>query len=531
MSHNDHDPARCDGAGPTGEDWQEELKTLRAANTALRESRERLERALEGSEQGFWEWNLATNTFWASERYESMLGFAVGERDLAPENWPNLVHPDDMGKALASIERHIKGEALRHEVEIRCLTKSGEWKWILTCGRIVTRTGDGRPLMMSGTHTDISAKKAREADLIAARREAEQANLSKARFLAAASHDLRQPLSALGIYVNMLGKNASAAEAPLFRNMTNCVANLSELLTDLLDLSKLDAGVVTPNVSTFSIPELLDSVLSAHIPVAAQKGLQLRCRYRSLNSQTDPVLFSRIINNLIANAVRYTEHGGILVGCRKYQGKMWIEVWDSGIGIPPDKTGEIFEEFRQLGSTARNRGSGLGLAIVAKTAALLGLSIRLRSRVGKGSMFAIELPPGGEIRQPETLQPAVRALRVALVEDNPVVLTAMTLFIEQRGHHVIAAETAAPLLERLDGLAPDIVVSDYRLDFGYTGVDVIAAVRQEFGEHLPALLVTGDTDPGLLRNLASEGIVVLHKPVDVDHLHAQMAQLTQCPLA
>ena len=531
MPNNDPDPVHHADAVPTGKDWQEEVHTLRAANIALRESRERLERALEGSEQGFWEWNLDTNTFWASERFESMLGFAVGERDLAPENWPNVVHPDDMGRALVSIERHIKGEAPRHEVEIRCLTKSGEWKWILTCGRIVTRTSDGRPLMMSGTHTDISAKKAWEADLMAAKREAEQATLSKARFLAAASHDLRQPLSALGIYVNMLGQNAAAAEAPLFRNMTNCVANLSELLTDLLDLSKLDAGVVAPKISTFSIPELLDGALSAHSPVAAQKGLQLRCRYRPMNAQTDPVLFSRIVNNLIANAVRYTEHGGILVGCRQHQGKMWIEVWDSGIGIPPDKTGEIFEEFRQLGSTARNRGSGLGLAIVAKTAALLGLSIRVRSRVGKGSMFAIELPPGGEIQPVETVQPTLRALRVALVEDNPVVLTAMTLFIEHRGHQVIAAATAAALLERLDGLAPDIVVSDYRLDFGYTGVDVIAAVRQAFGEHLPALLVTGDTDPALLRNLASDNIVVLHKPVDVDYLHAQMAELTQCRLA
>lgn len=529
MSNNDHDPARCDEARPAEEDRREEVHTLRAANTALRESQQRLERVLEGSEQGFWEWNLATNTFWVSERFESMLGFAVGERSLAPENWPNLVHPDDIGKAMTSIERHINGESPRHKVEIRCLTKAGEWKWILTCGRIVTWESDGSPLMMSGTHTDISEKKAWEADLIAAKREAEQANLSKARFLAAASHDLRQPLSALGIYVKMLGKSASAAEAPLLRNMTNCVANLSELLTDLLDLSKLEAGVVAAKVSTFSIPELLDSVLSAHIPVAAQKRLQLRCRYRSVNGETDPVLFSRIINNLIANAVRYTEHGGILVGCRKHQGKMWIEVWDSGIGIPPDKTGEIFEEFRQLGSAARNRGSGLGLAIVARTAALLGLSIRVRSRMGKGSMFAIELPPGGEIGSSATVQPAIRALRVALVEDNPVVLTAMTLFIEQRGHQVIAAETAVALLERLDGLAPDIVVSDYRLDFGYTGVDVIAAVRQEFGEHLPALLVTGDTDPALLRNLASDGIVVLHKPVDVDYLHAQMAQLTQSP--
>jgi len=779
MPIDDCDPLRREGAGPNATALQEELQTLRTANITLTESRERLERVLEGSDQGFWEWNLASNTFWASERYESMLGFAMGERNLAPENWPKLVHPDDMGKALASIEQHKSGQTICHEVEIRCLTKSGDWKWILTRGRIVKRAIDGTPLMMSGTHTDISARKAQEeeleqqklsqralldnlpllawlkdeqcrfltvntpfaaafgwpspdalvgrddfdivpkdlaesyraddrnvletgesqcveeyievdghrrwietykspvflhgriigtvgaaqdiserrelldkireheqrlslfiegapvgiamfdqdmryiavsrrfledygisapdiigcchydllpniperwraihqaclageshhcdedpltqrdgsviwsrwsirpwwigsgkvggillftediterkhseAALLAAKRDAEQANISKSRFLAAASHDLRQPLSALSIYVKIIAAKASASDASILENMGDCVSSLRELLTDLLDLSKLDAAVISPTVSTFGIPALLDNVISIHAPVAAQKGLYLRCRVRSLTSQTDPVLFRRIINNLIANAIRYTEQGGIVVACRKHEGKMWVEVWDSGVGIPSDKTEEIFEEFRQLGNDARNRGSGLGLAIVAQTAALLGLSIRVRSRLGKGSVFAIELPLGGEIPEAQTIQPVVRSLRVALVDDNSAVLTAMTMAMELMGHQVIGAQTGSALLHRLGDLPPDIVVSDYRLDFGKTGVDVIAAVRKQFGEALPALLVTGDTDPALLRNLANDGIVVLHKPVDVDALHIQMAQLTQSP--
>jgi diguanylate cyclase (GGDEF)-like protein/PAS domain S-box-containing protein len=236
----------------------------------------------------------------------------------------------------------------------------------------------------------------RTTDLALAKAAAETANVAKSNFLAAASHDLLQPLAALGLYMEVLKNKMSPPNEKLLTNMTNCVAALSELLPDLLDISKLEAGVVTAESSDFPVSDLLSRLVVVHTPQARNKGLRLRCRPSGLHAHTDPVLLKRILGNLIANAIRYTERGGVLIACRRHQGKTWIEIWDSGIGIPQDKTQEVFEEYRQLAPNNQSRGagpvgSGLGLSIVAKMAALLGLEIRVQSRLGKGSMFAVEL--------------------------------------------------------------------------------------------------------------------------------------------
>ncbi|PKO87895.1 MAG: hypothetical protein CVU16_14955 [Betaproteobacteria bacterium HGW-Betaproteobacteria-10] len=376
-------------------------------------------------------------------------------------------------------------------------------------------------------HEDITALKLAVDQQKAAKAQAEQADQAKSRFLAAASHDLRQPLFAMSLYVGMLKKKLAPADATLANNLTSCVSSLNELLTDLLDISKLDAGVVQAEVRNFPLAELLDKLISIHAPEAALKGLRLRYVPSRLTVRTDPVLFRRIVGNLIANAIRYTEQGGIVVGCRYRQGKVWLAVYDSGIGIPEDSIGKIFEEFSQLGTGERNRGSGLGLAIVAKAVALLGLTMRVDSRVGKGSVFAIELPLGraSEVEAREKGKP--RPLRIALAEDNVAVLDAMCCALEDLGHEVVGAETGKALLQQLGDKAPDVVISDYRLDDGETGFDVIEAVRAVFGETLPAMLLTGDTDPKLMRSMADRGVVVQHKPVEIEALQACIDALTE----
>ncbi|EKE17437.1 MAG: hypothetical protein ACD_10C00459G0001, partial [uncultured bacterium] len=210
-------------------------------------------------------------------------------------------------------------------------------------------------------HEDITALKQAVDEQKVAKAEAEQANQAKSRFLAAASHDLRQPLFALSLYIGMLKKKLSSADLTLANNLTSCVSSLNELLTDLLDISKLDAGVVHVEARNFPLAELLDHLISIHKPEAVLKGLHLRYVPSRLTVCTDPVLFKRIIGNLVANAIRYTERGGVVVGCRRHQGKVWLEVHDSGVGIPEESLSEIFEEFSQLGAGGRNRGSGLGL--------------------------------------------------------------------------------------------------------------------------------------------------------------------------
>ena len=369
----------------------------------------------------------------------------------------------------------------------------------------------------------------RTAELSLAVKEAKAANTAKSRFLAAVSHDLRQPLAALKIYGGLLNNPQAPAYPKMLANTRDCIDSLSDLLDDLLDLSKLEAGVVVPTVGDFPIAEVFAHLETLHAPAAMAKGLRLRCIPSRLVGRTDLVLFRRALGNLLANAVRYTERGGVLIACRRRQGKFWVEVWDTGVGIPAENFAEIFEEFKQLGDGARNPGSGLGLAIVARTAALLGLEISVRSRPGRGSVFAIELPLGqAEFIAPASVPPiaAPRALRIALVEDHPMVRYALVKGLQGLGHQVLAAATTAALLSELDPQPPDIVVSDYQLHAGETGYDVITAVRTRYRAELPAILITGDTDPTLLRSMSERGIVVLHKPLDLEALQASLQDLT-----
>jgi CheY-like chemotaxis protein len=327
----------------------------------------------------------------------------------------------------------------------------------------------------------------------------------------------------------VLKNHVAPAGLPLLASLKDCVGSLSALLADLLDLSKLQAGVIEPQLSDFPLSAALASQVTLHAPEAHLKGLRLRCVSSRLTVRSDPVLFGRILGNLIGNAIRYTESGGVVVGCRRRQDKTWIEVWDSGIGVAASQTGAIFEEFRQIGDESRNRGSGLGLAIVARSAALLGLEVTVRSWPGRGSVFALELPLGQAraMPAPEAANQAVRPpLRIAVVDDNAGVRDALACALRHAGHHVAAAATGDAVLAELGDLAPDIVISDYRLTKGETGFDVIANIRTAMGMELPAVLITGDTDPRLLRSMADRGIIVLHKPLDMDALEAVLENVT-----
>jgi len=498
-----------------------DITTVRATQDALQASEERLRLAMEASAVGLWDWDVVNDSCYFGAAYFEMLGYAPDALALTRDAWVRLVHPDDGHTVTATHQDCIENRLQDFQMEYRIKAKDGSWKWMLRRGKVDHRDFHGRALRMVGTDLDVTARNATDSELLAAKALAERANDAKSRFLAAASHDLRQPLAAMGMYVEVLKAKAPASDSTLLSNMSNCVSSLSELLTDLLDISKLDAGVVVPEVSNFSVADLLDKLVAVHAPQAVAKGLKLRCVSSSLNARTDPVLLRRILSNFIANAIRYTLHGGVLVGCRRRQGKYWIEVRDTGIGIAADKTSEIFEEFKQLERDERSRGqgngaggSGLGLAIVAKSSALLGLQVRVQSRVGRGSLFAIELPLGVASSTIERREIRRTPLRIALVDDNAIVLDALGSALASKGHRVVASATSEGLLALLDGRAPDVVVSDYRLANGATGYGVIAAVREKFGAHLPALLITGDTDPRLLRSMALQGIAVQHKPLD-----------------
>ena len=365
--------------------------------------------------------------------------------------------------------------------------------------------------------------------------ELERANQARSRLLRAASHDLRQPLHALGLFVAQFGERAPDAETRQIAAQAGAaVTALQELLDAILDISRLDAGAVSPKVSDFAAAALLDRLTTAFAPSAAENGLRLRVVPSRLYVRSDPMLLERILLNLTANALRYTRRGGILVGCRRRGGRVRIEVWDTGIGIAPEQRQAIFLEFYQAADPqVGGQGLGLGLAIAARLAGLLGSRVEVASRPGVGSVFSIEVQRGD---RPATPRPSAQAAGVPdilngalvlVVDDDALVREAMRSLLAQWGCTVTAAasgEEAAALVEDGDRL-PDALLCDYRLPGAETGIEVIQRLRALAGWDIPAALVSADTAPESLRAAKASGCPVLSKPVAPAKLRALIEYL------
>jgi signal transduction histidine kinase/CheY-like chemotaxis protein len=365
----------------------------------------------------------------------------------------------------------------------------------------------------------------------------ELANLAKSRFLAAASHDLRQPLHALGLFVAQLRSRMNADERNrLVERIDAAVAAMNELFHALLDISKLDAGVLTPSISEFPVAQLLRRIETTFAGEAREKGLSLRVMSTGAWVRSDFILLERILFNLVSNAVRYTSRGGLVVGCRKRGGQLRIEVWDTGVGIPEDQRQNIFGEFYRLGEPDRDRrgGLGLGLAIVDRLGRLLDHPIELTSRVGQGSRFVVTVPlvaartEVAEQPAPIRLLPDVATGKlVVVIDDDPLVLDGMGGLFRSWGCRVVTAGTDNAAMT---GLAahdhvPDLIISDYRLADGKTGFDVIKQLRSAFSAQIPAFLISGDTNPEPLREARASGYHLLHKPVDPMALRAMLNRM------
>ncbi len=508
--------------------------TLRESEAALRENKQRLEFALRSSGTGGWELDLGTGEGKRTLEHDRIFGYeSMQPRWTYSMFLEHVVDEDRAG--VARLFDEVVANRTNWDFECRIRRVDGELRWIWAAGEL--RFGeDGSVQRMAGIVQDITERKRVEQvqresleRLRVALLAADQANAAKSRFLAAASHDLRQPLCAISLYVEALADKLGPGEQELFAGFRECVGNLSQLLTDLLDLSKLEAGVVAPAPSDFTVGELFRQLDATFGPTAHAQGLKLLIRPSGLVARTDAGLYRRLIGNLISNAIGFTTSGGVLLGCRTHGGRDWIEVWDTGVGIPEDLHGEIFDEYRQLDNQPKGgrRGSGLGLAIVARSARLLGLELRVRSRPGKGSMFAVALPRGVLADSQATVTGLEAPPRsIGLVDDNELLLAALESALAAKGHEVVAATDGGSLLTALGDAAPDILISDYRLGGGQTGLDVIGAARERFGADLPALLLTGDTDPKIIQTLAGTGIPVLHKPLEMAALQNMIAELT-----
>jgi signal transduction histidine kinase/CheY-like chemotaxis protein len=368
-------------------------------------------------------------------------------------------------------------------------------------------------------------------------RQLELANLAKARFLAVASHDLRQPLHALGLLVAQLhGRMRAGERRRLVANIGAALSAMNELFNALLDISKLDAGVLTPSIVEFPVAKLLHRVHTTFTGVAREKGLSLRIVSSGVWVRSDFILLERIIFNLVSNAVHYTNGGGVVVGCRKRGAELHIEVWDTGTGIPQDQQQNIFGEFYRLSGPDGNgrSGLGLGLAIVDRLTRRLDHSVSLKSILGRGSCFSVAVPlvaAPPEIGKSRALTPlhmdAPDRKLVVLIDDDPLVLEGMAGLFRNWGYHLLVTAADDKALAGVvdDDSRPDLIVSDYHLPGGKTGIEVIEGLRRTFSAKIPAFLVSGDTSPELLRQARASGYHLLHKPVDPMALRAMVSHL------
>lgn len=356
--------------------------------------------------------------------------------------------------------------------------------------------------------------------------EAEAATLAKSRFLAAASHDLRQPLHALGMFIARFGQLSLDAESrALVRNLEASVQSMQDLLDGLLDLSRLEGGAVQVHVQAVHLVPIVESIAQTIRPMTASKGLHLRLRCADRWVLSDPVLLHRMLLNLVHNAVRYTEKGSVLIACRPRKGgaSMEIQVWDSGIGIPPEHQQDIFKEFYQVGNTGRNRtlGLGLGLNIVERSAKLLGHEISLCSLPGRGtrmaiSVLSIEPPavPQARVEVEHENAYAHKGGRVLVIEDDKLAREALCELLKSWSYevHAVAGSEQAKQHVGAHG-APDAIVSDFRLGGSESGLDTIAAIRRLTQADIPACVLSGDTDSALMVAARAAGLTLLHKPV------------------
>ena len=364
----------------------------------------------------------------------------------------------------------------------------------------------------------------------AARNAAEAANRSKSQFFAAASHDLRQPLHAMGLFASALqGKVREPEVAHLVGSINASVGALEGLFNELLDISKIDAGVIRPNVSVFAIGQVLDRLRVDFGPEAQEKGLRLVIRGSDERVQSDAVLVERILRNLISNALRYTQRGGVLVGCRRRGGMLSVEVHDTGVGIAPEQRESIFEEFYQIGNPERSsrKGLGLGLSIVRRLAPLINSAVTLDSRPGKGSVFRCAVPlaprtadqPAEKVAVP--VPPADFHDRVIVViDDDEAIVDGMRALLEGWGARVITSRDGTDVMAKVQaaGRLPELLIADYRLEGELVGTDLIARLQREIDPEIPAVLVTGSTTPDRVEEAERMGHALLLKPVNPERL-------------
>ena len=507
----------------------------------IQESEEKYRLAMEATQDGLWDWDVTTGNVYYSPGWNSI----IGEKDTRNiySTWEDRIHPEDKPRISKTLRSHLAGETTAWQEEHRLRNINGDWIWVLGRGRVVKRDRHGNPLRMVGTMSDINLRMQAEKALAEAKDTAELANTSKSRFLAAASHDLRQPLQAISSNTDLLTiSNTDPALVRPIQQLSNASLAMQELLDGLLDVSKLDTGTMRPEMSTFSLSTLLNQLREQYQSIATEKGIILKLVPCTAVVHSDSTLLRVILQNLISNAIKYTHQGKVIIGCRYRGDRLRIEVWDSGIGIPEGEQKAVFEELYQLDNPARdrNKGTGIGLAIVKRMATLLDHPLFMHSVVDKGSCFAIEVPiisrapeethavhPGTTMTDNESTGSSI-----LLIEDDEVVLHANHGLLKTLGYKVIPAANAEAAMQWIasESTPPEIIISDYRLPGDFSGTELVQQIRTKVGSLIPAIILTGDVTVPNDNNYLPDNSLLVQKPARVEKLVQAINQLLGSPI-
>ena len=456
----------------------------------------------------------------------------------------------DIGRPLAdlrplALDKHLLEDAgavlqSKEPIEREIATPDGVW----FIRRILPyRTHSNQIEGIVITYVNVLEQHRATETLKSAIRQAEHAVIAKNLFLASASHDLRQPLQTLTLIYNLLARDAANAEAKLLVNrMQQAVSAMSGMLDTMLDINQIQAGVITFHLEDIPVAEVISNLFNEFSYHAHAKSLKLRMAPSSAVIRTDRRLFEQMIRNLLSNAIRYTDSGRILIGCRRRNGRLRIEIWDTGIGISESDLPNVFGEYHKVSNRDRvaSEGIGLGLSIVQRLADLMGHRIHVRSSPGKGSMFSIEVELVEAVHGdtlPEVVEtgsaasiPRLVAARILVAEDEPDLRQLLEILLKKSGHEVISAATLdeAVGLASQRGAYPDILIADYNLPHARNGIELARLLRQQKNASLPVIILTGDISASTRTLIAQDGFTQMNKPVSGEELEAQI-QVMLCP--
>ena len=511
------------------------------AESALRESEVRFRELADNISQFAWTADEAGWIYWYNKRWLDYTGRTLEE--MQGWGWQKVHHPDHVDRVVHRIRQSFEsGTPWEDTFPLR--GRDGSYRWFLSRA-LPIRNEAGYVVRWFGTNTDITEQielqnalrettedlRQRSIDLQAARDRAVLTAKATTGFLATVSHDIRQPLQAMALQLGVLGNEVSTPGGKRqLLMLERSLDSAMELLDFLLEYIKLDAGALEPRVATVGISSLLELLSDTFTVVAAQRGIRLTLLPTTLGTRSDPQLLARILRNFVSNAIKYTDRGGVLVGCRRRGDNVRIEVWDTGCGIPTEHQRQIFWEFVQVKESGRQHGGlGLGLAIVDRLAKLLGHRVEVRSRPGRGSVFAVEVPlvsaasaaPRDVVSTPASSEPLASKL-IALIDDEASVSEAMAELLRSWGATPVCASSGEELLRALSGRKPDAVIADRNLGRGGDGFVVLSELEKQLGGALPSLILTGQYDLTSQQQANRAGRRVLHKPVWGDTLLAAL---------